>query len=570
MPEFGFRRRNNKRFSSKPNPSLIKNFKRMKFNQMRYDTIDSILNGDKTSARISFKSRNPLMVLNKGPSKKGMFDDMKKINLQTTRKLKKKIDLFIEPYNKVNNTHFFMRFGDDPYPRLPQCLFSEGIKTWRKISTFILEENNSSFNNKMSKFNNEEFYEMKRRIKKSRDILKRQRKLNRRGTIRNCNNFFKMKYSGGTLKKINRIKMKGGSPSVKSSNMSSVGHEDKDEDFFKCVESEKLNSSVMTQNNSNYITEVTSESQEFSFETSEEEQKSPRQRQKAISFKKIRKKNSIKFGNQKKYKARSVIKRKKTKAFKEKSKYLNSFFKPKLQDGPIGASPMQRPSRFTENSNKGSRKSISSLGLHAQESSVGDNMKEIFFNFKTQEFKTEKSVKLNFNLFQNSVIKEEKPVPRGPKKLLRKHIMNYFYKGNNILTKNMKILSPKNDPAKRVQNSRLYTDRPRLFDSIKQYSNHPHQVSNSQKDIKYNPIHEFEGEVALPSAEKPLNITIDTARIPIRPLKGRLTGRKNITNGILANPRHNKHESRLKFNKRLTKYVKRKLKSSQNRRRSII
>lgn len=85
----------------------------------------------------------------------------------------------------------------------------------------------------------------------------------------------------------------------------------------------------------------------------------------------------------------------------------------------------------------------------------------------------------------------------------------------------------------RVQNSRLYTDRPRLIDSIKKYSNHPHQVSSSRKDINYNPINEFDGEVPLPSAEKPLNITIDTARIPIRPLKGRLTGRKNIANDIL-------------------------------------
>lgn len=74
---------------------------------------------------------------------------------------------------------------------------------------------------------------------------------------------------------------------MKSSEMNPVENdEEKEEDFFKCsvpqpdhvgVESQKINSSVMTQNNSNYITEVTSESQEFSFETTEEEKsKSPR------------------------------------------------------------------------------------------------------------------------------------------------------------------------------------------------------------------------------------------------------------------------------------------------------
>ncbi|CAI2383462.1 unnamed protein product [Moneuplotes crassus] len=565
---FCLRRKGNKRnvsfrLSSKPAHSLIRNFRKIKFEEEKFDISDSLNACELSNGRISFKGKNPLNSFGTGPSKKGMFDDMTKVNLQTTRKLKKKIDMFIEPYNKVHNSHFFMRFGDDPYPRLPQCLFPEGIKVWRKISNFILKENNSSFNRKMNKMNNEEFDDMMRRIRKSREMIRRKRRITKRGTIKNANFFLKMKYSNGGMKRFRGLRFKGGSPSSKASEFSPNENDERDSEFFKSVSSEKLNSSMMTQNDSDYIPEVSSESEEFSFENSDQMIASPPQRKKAKSFKKIRRRNSIKIAKQTAARPKSrCVDKKKAKVYKEKSKLLSSFNKPRVEEFPRGESPWKRPSRFTENSKKGSKKSMSSLGIHADEGSLNCNMKEIFLNFKTQEIITEKSVKLNFNFFHNSVIKEESHRPKVPKKLSRKQIINYFYKGRSIVSRNLKMLSSKATSTKRIQNSRLFTDKPRLFDSIKKYSNDPHQVSRSQKEISCNPIGNFK--------ETPVNDTIMTSRIPIRPFRGILANQTMVPPTNILNSKKKKHESRLKFNKRLTKFVKRKIRTSQNRRRSMI
>lgn len=93
-----------------------------------------------------------------------------------------------------------------------------------------------------------------------------------------------------------------------------------------------------------------------------------------------------------------------------------------------------------------------------------------FLKVGEENFPYEKSV--SFQHFGDLSTKSKNLIPKRSKKCKRKDIMNYFYKGSDFLSRNDKILSPKNTSSRHMHTARLGSG-PQLLHSFRQYSNNP-------------------------------------------------------------------------------------------------
>ena len=102
--------------------------------------------------------------------------------LRWNRKLQRKMDYYYKPYSMENGRTFYMRFDEFPNSNVPTAFMSKpsallyslaGIKTWKCISNFILNEDKEQFQAIIQNIQNDEFDHIKRGLKKSRDVSTR-------------------------------------------------------------------------------------------------------------------------------------------------------------------------------------------------------------------------------------------------------------------------------------------------------------------------------------------------------------------------------------------------------------